>query len=298
MRVLVIALIAALPTPAHAEEDRVGARAAAAEALVFFQAKDYQRALDGYWHAYNGKNAPSLMFNIAQCYRLLGKDQEALRAYLLYLALEPKIPDRAEVEKLVGTTTDRLIAAAAKEDEAHYPVELRQAPPTREEVTRGLLCTLLDPFFEVEHRIFRAYLDHFQPDFRREAPAVATHAPDPARDLLMKKRYEYDQKWHAQQLSDMIASPAQSLAVRVLACTSIKTRPAACAAIGIDRMREALSSIPTNPEYRQAPHRSPICQSGLEAAHLAPAASERARVVAACCPWSTKYDSSGKLCAF
>src|SRR5687767_13864814 len=75
-----------------------------AEAIRLFEAAEadykeqkYEAALEGYEGAYLLSKEPGLLFNIAQCYRLLGKKEEALLTYRRYLEEVPSTPYRQEI---------------------------------------------------------------------------------------------------------------------------------------------------------------------------------------------------------
>lgn len=62
----------------------------------------YAEALAEYEAAYLAVQDPPFLFNIAQCQRKMGHDQEALGAYRSYLRVAPNAPNRAEVHKRIA----------------------------------------------------------------------------------------------------------------------------------------------------------------------------------------------------
>jgi tetratricopeptide (TPR) repeat protein len=82
-------------------------------ASVYYNDKDYEKALAGYKDAYNTAPLPVILFNIAQCYRLLNRHQEALDAYRKFLIDDPKSQYRPEVEAKIKDL--EVLAAAEKE---------------------------------------------------------------------------------------------------------------------------------------------------------------------------------------
>jgi tetratricopeptide (TPR) repeat protein len=62
----------------------------------------YREALAEYEAAYLAVQDPPFLFNIAQCYRKMGKDQEALGAYRSYLRVAPNAPNRSEVQRRIA----------------------------------------------------------------------------------------------------------------------------------------------------------------------------------------------------
>jgi tetratricopeptide (TPR) repeat protein len=89
--------------PAKAEE----ARALFEQAEIHYKLQRYERALAGYEEAYLLVQAPQLLFNIGQCYRLLGRPEEALRSYRAFLAAVPDAADKPRVEALIAELSGR-----------------------------------------------------------------------------------------------------------------------------------------------------------------------------------------------
>jgi tetratricopeptide (TPR) repeat protein len=69
---------------------------------IFYKQQRYEDALRNYQEAYRLIENPVLLFNIAQCYRLLGRNEEALRSYRSFLSAAPDTPYRAEIEGRIG----------------------------------------------------------------------------------------------------------------------------------------------------------------------------------------------------
>jgi hypothetical protein len=65
---------------------------------------EYDKAIDAFERAYALSNAPGLLFNIAQAYRLKGPSscEDALRYYEMYRAKAPRAPNRAETDERIG----------------------------------------------------------------------------------------------------------------------------------------------------------------------------------------------------
>lgn len=106
-RALSIALFIITATGAGAE-DKSAARAAFRAATQHFNLGEYQDALAGFKTAYRNFEDPSFLFNIAQCERLLGHKQEAVRAYRTYLTNSPAAPNAPEVHTLISKLEDEL----------------------------------------------------------------------------------------------------------------------------------------------------------------------------------------------
>jgi tetratricopeptide (TPR) repeat protein len=82
------------------EEFKTGAR--------YFEIADYPRALEHFKTAYVAFEDPAILFNIAQCERLLNHKPEALRAYRIYLQKKPDSPNRADIENIIATLQDAI----------------------------------------------------------------------------------------------------------------------------------------------------------------------------------------------
>jgi len=89
------------------------------QAIKHYNLTEYKEALDGFKDAYREVSEPSLLFNIAQCYRQLDDKAQALRFYRNFLREIPDAPNRLEVKGLV----QKLEAAVAEEARA------RSSPP-------------------------------------------------------------------------------------------------------------------------------------------------------------------------
>lgn len=119
--IFVTSLLAALAlpaSPAQAQKKPSKANLAAAKAQfeaaeTHYRLQEYEQALDAYKESYRLSQQPELLFNIGQCYRKLGRDEEALLSYQAFLRDVPKSPNRAEVEGLIARTQENIAAKAA-----------------------------------------------------------------------------------------------------------------------------------------------------------------------------------------
>jgi hypothetical protein len=87
------------------EKDVKGrARALYQEALTHYNVGDYDRAIDGFKEVYRLTEAPELLYNVAQAYRLKGPGScgQALRFYRSYLRIEPTSTKRSSVELAIA----------------------------------------------------------------------------------------------------------------------------------------------------------------------------------------------------
>ena len=111
---------AAPPTP----EDKAKAREHYQKGLTHYDIKEFPEALAEFKNAYRIVQDPAFLFNIAQCYRKLGQDAEALDYYRNYVRRFPTAPNRAEV--------DRRIQEIEREQEAKSLVGVQPPSPPSE----------------------------------------------------------------------------------------------------------------------------------------------------------------------
>ena len=123
-RFLGVALGAALCCASAARsEDADKAREHYAVGLRAFDLAKYDEAISEFEEAYRYKDAPGLLYNIAQAYRLSNRPEEALRYYRTYLERKPDAANRAEAESKI----DRL-ARILEERKARIPATVETPP--------------------------------------------------------------------------------------------------------------------------------------------------------------------------
>jgi tetratricopeptide (TPR) repeat protein len=98
----VLALVLAL-SPRVEAKSKVEARAAFKVATQHFNLGEYKEALESFKEAYRNYEDAVFLFNIAQCQRMLGNKQDAVRGYRTFLRESPEAPNRAEVEQLIAS---------------------------------------------------------------------------------------------------------------------------------------------------------------------------------------------------
>ena len=105
MRLAAVALIALLLcTGSRAwADDAAAAREHAQKATTFYKLAKYDDAIREFEAAYEAKSDPALLYNIAQCHRLAGREGEALRLYRNYVKDAPRGPYRAQAEQWIAT---------------------------------------------------------------------------------------------------------------------------------------------------------------------------------------------------
>src|SRR5437868_15496788 len=104
-------------------EDADKAREHYSIGLRAFDLGKYDEAIPEFEEAYRFKDAPGLLYNIAQAYRLSNRPEEAVRYYRTYLARKPDAANRAEAESKI----ERL-ASILEERKVKNPA-LAEAPP-------------------------------------------------------------------------------------------------------------------------------------------------------------------------
>lgn len=107
--VLVGAVAAAKPTP----DEAAMAREHYKRGTTLYDLGKYDEAIVEFQQAYEIKDDPVLLYNIAQSFRLASKYSEALRFYRTYLRRAPKAPNRDEVETKIADM-ENLIAQQQK----------------------------------------------------------------------------------------------------------------------------------------------------------------------------------------
>jgi tetratricopeptide (TPR) repeat protein len=112
MRVLVGLMMIALVGTAWAQPPMT-ARQHYERGTALFDLRRYREAAAEYEAAFELKNEPALLFNIAQAYRAAGDYEAALRSYRAYLRRTGDPPNRAEVERYIGKLEEQREAQRA-----------------------------------------------------------------------------------------------------------------------------------------------------------------------------------------
>src|SRR5262249_39692180 len=92
----------------HAQEPSSDKNKAAAgqayrEGQRQYDLNDFAKALESFKRAYTLYDEPALLYNIAQCYRQLADEEQAIRFYKSYLRRMPNPPNRDDVRHLLAT---------------------------------------------------------------------------------------------------------------------------------------------------------------------------------------------------
>lgn len=130
---VLVVLATALPAvrPARAD-DREVARQHFVQGSKDFDLGLYDDAIKEYMAAYQAKDDPALLYNIAQAHRLAGHSAEALRFYRMYLVKVPDAPNADEVHAKIAEL-EKLIAQQKKTEtmppDQVKPLGSAQPPP-------------------------------------------------------------------------------------------------------------------------------------------------------------------------
>jgi len=123
---LVLALASWPARQAYADAKTEAAREHYLQGNAYYKLDRYKEALGEYEAAYIAHPDPSLLYNIAQCHRLMGNRAEALKFYRRFLADQPQSPNRALTEKHI-----RELEAAQDKPAAGVVAPLITAEPAK-----------------------------------------------------------------------------------------------------------------------------------------------------------------------
>ena len=134
---IVVALVAAVATPAHAGDKRAAA-AHFQKGRALFEAASYSAALDEFTAGYEAFPLAGFLVNIGQCQRKLDRLDDAAASFGKYLDAESTDPKlRAEVQEAlaeIATERDRRLAVEAEARRQRDEAERRhpdEEPPRR-----------------------------------------------------------------------------------------------------------------------------------------------------------------------
>src|ERR1700747_636344 len=100
--VVPLLVLCLLPAGAARAEDTTAAREHYQKGTAFFDLGKYADAIKEFEAAYEAKNDPAFLYNLAQAHRLAGNPEQALRFYRTYLRKNPKPPNRADIEEKIA----------------------------------------------------------------------------------------------------------------------------------------------------------------------------------------------------
>jgi hypothetical protein len=124
LTLLVLTCLTSLPARA---DDAAAAREHYRAGTKLYDLRRYKEAAKEYEAAYEAKDDPALLFNIAQAYRLAGAYDDAIASYRSYLRRVPRATNRPEVDKRIREMQD-LLAAQKRQQEAPPEGTLQPKP--------------------------------------------------------------------------------------------------------------------------------------------------------------------------
>jgi tetratricopeptide (TPR) repeat protein len=103
-RLLVVAAVLAIAPAvmAQTEAQKQEAKEHYERARKLYDVGKYNEAIEEYQKVYLLADDPNMLFNIAQCYKLSDRPEEAVRFYRNFLRRSPNAPNRTLVEKLIA----------------------------------------------------------------------------------------------------------------------------------------------------------------------------------------------------
>jgi iron complex outermembrane receptor protein len=108
-----LCLVAPLAGAQTADERAAQAKQHYESGMASFQLEEWDKAIEEWQAGFRIKPVPQFLYNIAQAYRLSKRPEKALSFYQKYLHMDPKAPNKTEVERHIATLT-RVVAEQAK----------------------------------------------------------------------------------------------------------------------------------------------------------------------------------------
>jgi tetratricopeptide (TPR) repeat protein len=96
------------PAPPPSEDKRAAAKALYDKGLSHYNLGEFDEAIKAFKEAYAISQAPGLLFNVAQSYRLKKDYEQATYFYQTYLRLKPDAPNRTDVEERLKEMQEAL----------------------------------------------------------------------------------------------------------------------------------------------------------------------------------------------
>ncbi|MFL5414065.1 MAG: tetratricopeptide repeat protein, partial [Myxococcales bacterium] len=129
MKALATALLVAATSLAQAQESApadatVQAKAHFRDGSALYRVARYGEAIAEFEEAYRQKDAPGLLYNIGQAYRLSNRPEEAVRYYRTYLEKKPDAANLADVQAKI----DRLTSILEQRKAANPPPAQKARP--------------------------------------------------------------------------------------------------------------------------------------------------------------------------
>jgi iron complex outermembrane recepter protein len=135
---LVLAAFSLAAAPAAAEDERAAqAKMHYESGMARFQLEEWDGAIAEFQEGFRIRPYPQFLYNIAQAYRQSKRPEKALAFYQKFLRMDPKTPNRAEVERLIADLQKAI--DEQKRAESSPPVQPTPvpAPPSAAEPAAG-----------------------------------------------------------------------------------------------------------------------------------------------------------------
>jgi tetratricopeptide (TPR) repeat protein len=127
LRLLLALTLLGLAAPARAADDVNAAREHFKRGSKLYDLQRFDEAAEAYEKAYEAKDDPALLFNIAQAYRFAHKYEKAIGAYRAFLRRVPEAPNRADVLARIEEM-QKLLEAERRSSERPPGGTLQPAP--------------------------------------------------------------------------------------------------------------------------------------------------------------------------
>jgi len=119
---------------ARAQEKPTDTKAAAKEHYTrgtsFYDLGRYDDAIKEFEAAYQLKNDPAFLYNLAQSYRQAGNHERAVHFYKTYLRYVPKAPNKADIEEKIKTEEQLIAKGGGTGSGTSPPPVTTTTPPT------------------------------------------------------------------------------------------------------------------------------------------------------------------------
>jgi iron complex outermembrane receptor protein len=110
---LIAVLLTVLPAYGQTDDRAVQAKQHYETGMAHFQLEEWDKAIEEWQAGFRIKPVAQFLYNIAQAYRLSKRPEKALSFYQKYLHMDPKAPNRAEVDRHIASLT-KLVAEQGK----------------------------------------------------------------------------------------------------------------------------------------------------------------------------------------
>jgi len=124
---LLCAGTAGAQSPDKAVDPKVAAKEHYTRGTSFYDLGRYEDAIKEFEAAYQLKNDPAFLYNLAQSYRQAGNHEQAVHFYKTYLRYVPKAPNRADIEEKIKA--EEQLAAKGGGTTTTTPPPVNTTPP-------------------------------------------------------------------------------------------------------------------------------------------------------------------------